>query len=339
MKNLTLSYHATFKDAIRTLDENGNGFLAIIDDSLKLVGILTDGDIRRAVLNNKNNLMDIINKEPLTMKKGIPKKLIFLKLKEIHRKHMPIVDDNGVLVDVVILDEIEFNSKSNIVVIMAGGLGSRLGELTKKTPKPMLHVGRKPMLHNLIDNFMEHGFTKFYISVNYKAEVIKSYFQDGSEFGIEIKYIEEDKRLGTAGALSLIKDKIENPFFVINGDILTTLNFEEVLKFHNDNHSMATMCVRKYEYQIPYGVVKSDDSNISAIEEKPSFDFLINAGIYVLNPDLIASIPEDCFYDMPDLFKNLISMSKTTLSYEVVDYWVDIGQINDYEKVLNDFKY
>lgn len=337
MKHLVLSETATFKEAIQLLDFNGNGFLAITNDSGHLVGILTDGDIRRAILNNKTELSEIMNTNPMVMQVGQSRKNIILKLKELHRKHMPIVDENMILKDVVVLDEEEFNLKPNWVVIMAGGLGTRLGELTKDTPKPMLKVGAKPMIEHIIDMFVSHGFTKFILSVNYKAKVIKEYFQDGSRFGIEVKYLEERKRLGTGGALSLIDIELDEPFFVTNGDVLSSLDYEKLLEYHKEQKATATMCIRKDSYQIPYGVIEIDDeSNIVAMKEKPVEEFFINTGIYVLNPEVLSYVPNDEFFDLPSLFDVLKSEGKNTKSFEITDYWIDMGHPSDYEKLNRD---
>jgi len=340
MKNLILSETATFKEAIQLLDSNGNGFLAIINEKSQLVGILTDGDIRRAILNNKTELCEIMNSNPMTMKYGENRRNIIHRLKELHRKHMPIVDENMILKDVVELQENEFNLKPNWVVIMAGGLGTRLGELTKDTPKPMLKVGTKPMLEHIIDMFVSHGFTKFMLSVNFKAEVIKEYFKDGSAFGIEVKYLEEKQRLGTGGALSLIDIKLNEPFFVTNGDVLSSIDYEELLNFHNQENSTATMCIRKDSYQIPYGVIEVDsDNTIVSMEEKPKKEFFINTGIYVLDPKILEYVPKNDFFDLPSLFDVLKKNMKRTKSFEITDYWIDMGNSSDYEainkKILN----
>lgn len=336
---LILTKNTTFSEAISLLDKSGNGVLPVVNEANKLTGIITDGDVRKAILNNQLDLENVINTKPYKLDINKSRSQIITYLKKVQRRHIPLVNEQNVFVKMFTLDDIEFNLKPNWVVIMAGGLGSRLGELTKNTPKPMLKVGKKPMLENLINIFSEHGFSNFYISVNYKSEVIKEYFGDGSNLGVNIIYIEEKKRMGTAGSLALIKNKISEPFFVINGDVLTTLDFEELLKFHIDKCATATMCTRRYSYQVPYGVVNSDRGLISSIEEKPSYDFFVNTGIYVLNPDILKLVPKDTFFDMPDLFQSMISQGVETLSYEINDYWVDIGQIQDYQKVLNDFKF
>lgn len=339
MKNrLVLKDDSTFEEAVRLLDENGNGFLPVIDTENKLVGILTDGDIRRAILNKKNKLADIINRNPVTLKHTVSKKQAILFLKSIHRRHLPLVDEENRLVDIIVLDDLEFNAKPNKVVIMAGGLGTRLGELTNDLPKPMLTVGKRPLLENIIVHCYEHGLTNIYISVNYKSSVIKDYFKDGSSFGVNIKYIEEKEKLGTAGALSLIEDEFEDPFIVINGDILTTLDLDNLLRYHIDAKSDATMCIKEIEYQVAYGVVNINGTDIVSIKEKPSQKIFINAGIYVFNPGIRRLIPKDRYFDMTSFFELLIKEGFNVQSYIMSDYWIDIGQIKDIETAKNDFK-
>ncbi|RDH81537.1 MAG: nucleotidyl transferase [endosymbiont of Galathealinum brachiosum] len=336
MKNLVLSSKSTFKEAIRMIDTNGNGFLAVVDDANKLVGILTDGDIRRAILDDKTNLLEIINKDPVVMDINATRKQVVHKLKELHRKHMPIVDSNMVLQDVITLDDEEFDLKPNWVVIMAGGLGTRLGDLTKHTPKPMLMVGDKPMLEHIMEMFISHGFTKFILSVNYKSEIIRQHFKDGYELGVEIKYLEETKRLGTGGALSLINTEIKEPFFVTNGDVITSVDYEKLLDYHNKNNSSATMCVRKSSYQIPYGVIEIDSqNNILNLQEKPEHNYYINTGIYVLSPDVLKHVPKNEFFDLPTLFTLLNDEGYVNKSYEINDYWIDMGLPDDYVSIVN----
>ncbi len=335
---LVLNSQAKFNDAIKLLDLNGNGVLPVVDENERLLGIITDGDIRRAILNNNLDLEHIINKNPHKLHMETSKNHIVNYLKKIHRRHIPLVDDDDKFIKVFTLDEIDFNLKPNWVVIMAGGLGTRLGELTKDTPKPMLKVGAKPMIEHIIDMFVSHGFTKFMLSVNYKAEVIKEYFQDGSKFGIEVKYLEEKKRLGTGGALSLIDIELDEPFFVTNGDVLSSLDYEKLLDYHKEQQSTATMCIRKDSYQIPYGVIEVDDeNNIVAMKEKPIEEFFINTGIYVLNTEVLSYVPKDEFFDLPSLFNVLQNKNKITKSFEITDYWIDMGKPKDYEKIQNDF--
>jgi dTDP-glucose pyrophosphorylase len=336
MKNLIISVEKSFIDAVKVLHSNGNGFLAIVDKHTKLIGILTDGDIRHALLEGKTELLDIINKNPFTMPADSERKKVLLKMKEMYKRHMPLIDDDNYLKDVVMLHNENFNLKPNWVVIMAGGLGSRLGELTSNSPKPMLRVGSKPLLEHIINNFISHGYTNFLISVNYMSGVIKEHFGDGSKYGANIRYIEEKERLGTAGSLSLIDFSLKDPFFVINGDVFTSLNFEKVHEFHISNNSSATMCTRKNNYTVPYGVLDIDNNNnIVSVDEKPQFDYFINTGMYMLEPEVLNNIPKAKYLDMTDLFMMLYKGGSCVKSFEVTNYWIDMGHPEDYESLNN----
>jgi len=322
-----------FRGVVEALDRQGVGFVAITDESGKLQGVVTDGDIRRAVLRGDFHLENLINKTPEVMSYEASEREIVARLKSIKRRSIPLVDENNRLVSVFSLDDIEFVSKDNTVVIMAGGLGTRLGELTKSTPKPMLHVGEKPMLQHLIEMFSDHGYNNFILCVNYKKDVIKDYFGSGKEMGVHIEYLEENKRLGTAGALSLIETSPKTPFFVINADILTTLDFDNLMNYHNSHDAMATMCVRTLSYEIPYGVVRvADGDYISGIEEKPVETYRINSGIYVFDPEVLKYVPKNSFFDMPSLFELLIREGEKSSVYDMSDYWLDIGKVEDFNK-------
>jgi dTDP-glucose pyrophosphorylase/CBS domain-containing protein len=335
----TLRTDCTFEMAIEALDSGGKGFLAVIDDNHKLLGILTDGDVRRAFLVKNYALEVIINKAPEVMNELSSRQAVISKLKSLHRRHMPIVDSDGYFKHVFSLDDVEFVNRENPVVIMAGGLGSRLGELTKETPKPMLRVGNQPMLQHLVELFREQGFRKFIFCVNYKKNVIRDYFLDGTKFGVKIDYVEENTRMGTAGALSLIETQIKVPFFVINADILTNLDFTKLLDFHDHKKSLATMCVRTYKMQVPYGVVNSgEDSTLVSMVEKPDVTFNVNAGIYLLDPIVFSHIPQNKFFDMPSLFEKLLQNQVKPAVYPVDDYWLDIGRKEDLAQANLDMK-
>ena len=243
-----------------------------------------------------------------------------------------MVDNNYKVIGIHVLDElIKFKDKSNQVVIMAGGRGMRLRPLTKNIPKPMLKVGNKPILQTIVEKFRESGYTNFVICVNYKSKIIKDHFGDGKKFGVKIDYIHEKTRMGTAGALSLFKKKPTEPFFVINGDLLTNLDFEKLLDFHQDHNSTATMCITEYNIESPYGEVKLDKENIISIEEKPKHRFFVNAGVYVLDPKCTNLIPKK-FFDMTSLFKKIIISKHKTISFPIGEFWLDIGRFNDFKK-------
>jgi NDP-sugar pyrophosphorylase family protein len=224
----------------------------------------------------------------------------------------------------------------NPVVIMAGGLGSRLGELTKDTPKPMLNVGGKPILETILLSLIDYGFHKFYISVNYKKDVIIDYFGDGSKWKVDITYLVEDKKLGTAGALSLIKSNHVDPILVTNGDVITNIDYHSLVKHHKEQKSKATMCVRDYEYMIPYGVVDVEGFKFCKISEKPIKHFNINAGVYIIDPDVLKIIPKNTFYDMTTLFEDLGKRKRERSVFFLRDYWIDVGQATELAQAEDD---
>ncbi|MCV6610683.1 MAG: nucleotidyltransferase family protein [Amphritea sp.] len=332
-----LSANSSFNEIIAALDEAGVGFLALVNELGKLEGVITDGDVRRAVLNKKEDLGSVVNENPHTMLEGSSEAEIIFNLKRLHRRHMPIVDKENTLIKVFALDDVDFFQRENYVVIMAGGLGSRLGELTNDTPKPMIHVGGKPMLLHIIELMREQGFYKFLLCVNYKKEKIKNYFKNGKHLGVNIEYIEERDRLGTAGALSLIDKDFNMPFVVMNADVITNLDFGQLLDSHGRNGSVATMCLRQYSEKIPFGVVETDaNGSVSAIKEKPEYTFNVNAGIYVLNNEVLRYIPDNQFFDMPSLFDQLLSEKILCGTYSILGYWMDLGRKEDLDKAEKD---
>jgi len=337
-KCLILDDSSEIYDALKKLDDNGNGVLPIIDKEGFFIGLVTDGDIRKAILNKTFDLDHIINKHPYKFLSDTTTDERIIYLKQVKRRHLPIVDKNNKLVDIFTLDSVDFKVMPNPVVIMAGGMGTRLGNLTKARPKPMLKVGNKSLLETILISFIEHGFHKFYISVNYKKEVIMDYFGDGSKWGVDIEYLIEDKRLGTAGSLSLIKECHIHPLLVSNGDVMTSLDYDRLIKYHIKQKSKATMCVREYEHIVPYGVIEIEGYEIISLSEKPKIMFHINSGIYVLDPDVLADIPIDTFYDMTTLFDDIKKKKQKRCAYLMKDYWIDIGRENELNQANIDIK-
>ncbi|WP_031482545.1 nucleotidyltransferase family protein [Maridesulfovibrio frigidus] len=334
---LVLTEKTTFEDALKAVGEYGYGFVPVVNSENHLLGIIADGDIRRAVLEGKRDINSIINKNPYTLSEGISRNMAVQTLRKITRRQAPIVDSEGKLVDVITLDELDYNAKPNVAVIMAGGLGTRLGDLTKTTPKPMLPIGNKPVLEYIIESLFKHGFTNLMISVNYKSEIIKDYFKDGSDFGVQIEYIEETKRLGTAGSLGLISRKLEHPFLVMNGDILTNLNFGHLLDHHVNNNAELTVCSRQFSYQLQYGIIEQEEGKVVGFKEKPSMNFQISAGIYTLSPGIIDLIPEDVFYDMTTAISDACEKGLHVSTFPLDGYWIDIGQKQDYHNAINEY--
>lgn len=332
----------SIREAIRILDSSGLQIVLIVDEQRRLLGTVTDGDIRRGILKGvgfSEEIGLIMNSNPSTENIDTGDETILRTLRSKVLHHMPLVDENRVVVGLARLDNlIQSAEKGNWVVLMAGGLGSRLRPLTEDCPKPMLLVGRKPLLETILESFIEHGFRRFYISVNYMAEVVKDYFGDGSAFGVEIRYLHETERLGTAGALSLLPERPTKPIFVMNGDLLTKVNFNQLLEFHGKHEALATMCVREYDHQVPYGVVDIEQHRMTGIKEKPLQRYFVNAGIYVLDPKALDMIQPYTFFDMPTLFSALIQKKEETVVFPIREYWLDVGQIADYERANGEYQ-
>ena len=339
---IKLSPNSTIKQALKIIDSGAVKIALVVDENDKLLGTVTDGDIRRAILKGKgleDRIQNIYYKNPITVSIDESKENIINLCTSKKIYQIPVVDKEGKVVKIILLDEIlKPKEYPNKIVLMVGGLGSRLRPLTEDIPKPMLSVGGKPILQTIIEQFRNYGFKNFILCVNYKADIIKNYFQDGNKFGVNIEYVIENKRMGTAGALSLLKEKPKESFFVMNGDILTNVNFENMLEYHISHNSTATMAVREYDFQVPFGVVNMEDNEIKAIEEKPVYKFFVSAGIYVLNPECVDYIPKDEFYDMPTLFEDLIKNHKKTYSFPIREYWMDIGRLEEYEKAQIEYK-
>ncbi|MEK4353578.1 nucleotidyltransferase family protein [Paenibacillus sp. FSL R5-0475] len=340
-RKILISPQVTILQTMKLIDDSALQFAIVVDENRCLLGTVTDGDIRRGLLKGLSldtSIQKVMNETPIYENAG--KKQFYYKevMKKLKLKQLPIVNQEKQILDVIFVDNVvETSQKENTVILMAGGLGTRLRPLTDHVPKPMLKVGDKPILETIIESFKGFGFTNFILSVNYKKEIIKDYFQDGSHLDVNISYIEETKRLGTAGALSLIVEKPEHPFFVMNGDLLTKVNYEQLLNFHSETNSVATMCVREYEYQIPYGVLEMENHRLLSIEEKPIHKSFVNAGIYVLSPEVLKNIPQNEFYDMPDLFKKLMNEQIEASAFPLREYWLDIGRLDDYEKANYEF--
>jgi dTDP-glucose pyrophosphorylase/predicted transcriptional regulator len=339
MKNIDkikLSPNSTLKKSLQVIDAGAVQMALVVKEGDFLLGMITDGDIRRAILNGKGleeSINDVYFKSPIIVTdKSTREEIVNICIsKKIHQ--IPVVDDKGCVVDIKILDELLKPKKyENRVVLMVGGLGTRLRPLTENTPKPMLEVGGKPILETIVKRFVDSGFTNITMCLGYKSNIIQDYFRDGSSFGANIDYIVEEKRMGTAGALTLLEKGLDNPFFVMNGDLLTNIDFEKMLDSHVEHDSRATMCVREYDIEVPYGVVNMSNENIISIEEKPIHNFFVNAGIYILDPECVNLIPRDEFYDMPALFEKMIQIKEKTISFPLKEYWLDIGRISDYEK-------
>jgi len=327
---------STIEKALSVIDSGAVKIALVVDTDNKLLGTLSDGDIRRGLLRKKllnETIEDVYFKNPTTANKGASKEDLLHLCLVNGISQVPIVDEDRKVIDLFIIDDgLQKKQHENHVVLMVGGLGTRLRPLTENTPKPMLKVGGKPILETIVKRFVDDGFTNITMCLGYKSNVIQDYFRDGGSFGANIDYIVEEERMGTAGALTLLEKRLDNPFFVMNGDLLTNINFEKMLDFHVEHNSKATMCVREYDIEVPYGVVNVANENIASIIEKPIHSFFVNSGIYLLEPDCIDLIPDNKFYDMPTLFEELIAAKEKIISFPLQEYWLDIGRVADYEK-------
>ncbi|WP_069650356.1 nucleotidyltransferase family protein [Caloranaerobacter ferrireducens] len=341
ISNILISPDMKIKDIIEVIDRGALGIALVVNEERHLLGTITDGDIRRAILKGmsfEEKAEKIMNENYVFVGQGASKRFInrLFEIKQI--RQIPILDDDGRVIDIVLLNDIlKKSDKENWAVIMAGGLGTRLRPLTYEVPKPMLKIGDKPILETIIEQLSSYGFKNILLAVNYKAQIIESYFRDGKDFDVNIEYIHEKQRLGTAGALKLAKQYLDKPFIVMNGDILTKVNFERFLEYHKNNKFDITIASKKYDIQIPYGVLDINETRVQKIEEKPKMNFFVNGGIYCVNPELIEYIPDNEYYDITELINKALENNCNVGSFPIREYWLDIGQIPDYERAIQDY--
>lgn len=343
LKNITVAPTDSIRYTMRILDSAALRIVLICDKNISLLGTITDGDIRRALLQDSN--MDdpiscVMNTNPLTASIDTTRAQRLKLMQEYDLTALPIVDCEGRIQGVETLHEaMQPERKENPVFIMAGGFGTRLQPLTDHCPKPMLRVGDKPMLEHLINQFINHGFSNFYISTHYLPDVIQKYFGNGEKWNVKINYVHEEQPLGTGGALALLPTNLPDlPMLMMNADILTKLNYSKLLQHHTQQEFDATMCVREDEHHVPFGVIEAENQLITSMIEKPTYHYKINTGIYVLNPDIIRSVKLGTKIDMPTLLNNHCNLKKRVGIYTSYDYWLDIGQMKDYQKAQLDIK-
>ena len=321
--------------------QNGNAQIAlVVDNKKKLLGTISDGDVRRSILKRGNlltNAESIMrrNFKFITVDEDIEEALKKMKKEKIFQ--IPVIDKNGILLDLLLLkDFLRVEEKKNNLVIMAGGKGMRLRPYTEKCPKPMLKINGKPILEIILEQCIEYGFRQFHFSVNYLKNQIIDYFGNGKKWDVNINYLIEKKPLGTAGSLQLLP-KQSQPFIVINGDLLTRLDLNRILNFHIENQADATLGVRNHTEKVPYGVVKVEGTRLLSFEEKPTFNHLVNAGVYVINPNLLDIIKVNSFLDMPNFLEIAKDKSHKISVYPIHEYWLDIGKPEFLEKAHSEW--
>ena len=346
--------NSSLYQAISLMSDNRLGFVLVVDSKRMLVGIVSDGDVRRSILAGikldvsvATLLADKVGstfERPITTTLNQPY-AEYLKIMEQHGiAFLPLIDEDQRVVGLVTMEDIL--AEGDVLgaqplhvqaMVMAGGKGTRLRPLTENVPKPMLTVGQRPLLELIIEQLRDAGIQQVNISTHYKPEKITEYFGDGRNFGVNLNYVSEERPLGTAGALSLL-DAQQEPLLVMNGDILTRVDFHAMLAYHKEHDADMTVAVRKYDFQVPYGVVECEGTDIISMSEKPVLDFFVNAGIYLLQPNMSDLIPSDEYLDMNEFIAKLLAAKRRVISFPIIEYWLDIGQLDDYERAQKDVK-
>jgi dTDP-glucose pyrophosphorylase/CBS domain-containing protein len=343
---LLISATASIRSAIECLDRNAKGIVLVTTEDRRLLGTVTDGDIRRAILSGTSldlpvqTLLDrrgsTLYPHPTTAPVGTPTSELIRLMNRNSIRHVPLLDEQGRLVDLVLLNDlVEERDLPVTAVVMAGGFGNRLRPLTEDLPKPMLPVGGRPLIERIFEQLLDVGVREINVMTHYKPERIIEHFGDGHAFGVKLSYVTEDRPLGTGGALALLPTPRQT-LLVINGDILTQVDFRAMLSFHQEHGSEMTVAVRRYEIEVPYGVVECEGAWIRALKEKPQLGFLVNAGIYLLEPSVFDLIPNGKRFNMTDLIGWLLDKRRAVISFPIREYWLDIGQPADYVQAQTD---
>jgi dTDP-glucose pyrophosphorylase len=326
---------------MEVIDRGGAEIAMVMGPERHLLGTVTDGDVRRAVLAGHSldeAVEPFMNPSPTVAPLTATRAFMVALMRQRSIRQLPLLDESGRVESLALLRELEAPSpQDRCAVIMAGGQGIRLRPLTANSPKPMVKVGDRPVLETIIRQLVLHGFGKVHLAINHLGEHIRSYFESGERYGIKIEYLEETTRLGTAGALRLMEERPEGPFLVMNADILTFVNYGAILDFHHSERAAMTACVRQFDLKVPYGVMDVDHGRVVAIEEKPQKTFFINAGIYALNAAVLDLMPADGPVDMPELISRAISAGLPVASFPVTEYWIDIGNVEDLRRAAEEF--
>jgi dTDP-glucose pyrophosphorylase len=347
LSRICIAPDRTIRDAMRCIDSNSKGIVLICEQE-RLVETVTDGDIRRAILTGTDleapvsTIVDLKrhtrSSDPVSAPVGTDRNEVLKLMHERSVRQIPLVDAGGRVCELLTMDELVPEQVLPMeAVIMAGGLGTRLRPLTEHMPKPMLPVGDRPLLERTIERLRQAGICRVHLTTHYKGEIIQQHFGDGSEYGVEIRYVEEAQPMGTAGALGRLNGT-DQPLLIINGDILTNIDFRAMFDFHREHDAYMTVAVKRIELAVPYGVIELGTAGVIGITEKPVMRHFINAGIFLLNPKACAFVPQDVPYDMPDLINALVAADKRVVAFPIREYWLDIGQIEHYRRAQQDFR-
>ena len=348
MNNLMLKHDSQLYDAVRIIEEFRKSIAVVTDESGHLLGTITDGDIRRALLAGHSlntPVNDAMNQHPVTAEVSSSDSYILDLLKRYNLEALPLIDTERRFKRIVHINDLSPDEKVSggaegfyAAVIIAGGEGRRLRPFTEDIPKPMIDIGGMPLIERQLRKIGMSGINRVYISVNYLSHVIEEHFGDGTEFGVKIEYLHEEKKLGTAGALSLVTKPITGPLIVMNGDVLTTSDYRHLLYFHTSHAAKITVGAVNYRVEIPYGVIRADGVIALGLEEKPSERFLCNAGIYAVSPEALDIVPQNQLYNMTDLIQDCIAEGEKVSVFPIHEYWTDIGTPADLAKAREDIK-
>jgi len=337
---LLIAPGASVRDALEAITKNRRQAVMVVDESGRLVGIVTDGDIRRGLLRGvaiDGRVADMMNRQPVTTPAGTERADALVLMQQRSLRHLPVLDSSGRLVDVMLFEDLlRPVPLPNAAVVMAGGDGRRMRTFSEDVPKPLLRVGGKPLLEILIERLRAAGISQFFVTVRYKSEMIEKHFGDGSRLGVHIQYVRENAPLGTAGALAQLPESLSMPFFLVNGDILTRCDFLGMLNFHHRCHADLTVGAVPHTVEVPYGVLRVDGEQLAEVEEKPRLDFLINAGVYVVEPTVVPLIPRERAFDATDLIRLLKGRGRTVVAFPIRDYWLDVGRDGDVQRANRD---
>lgn len=334
---------ASVRDAIAVIDAHGKGIALVVDADERLLATITDGDVRRAMLAHLELdapvrvLVEQQTVPPVTAPADAAGGDLVELMQQCRIRHVPLVDGDGRVCRLALLDELlEDEAPPLRAVVMAGGFGTRLAPLTDETPKPMLPVGDRPLLQRIVEQLRDAGIRRVNVTTHYRADAIAQHFGDGSEFGVEIEYVPEEQPLGTAGALARVA--ADEPIVVMNGDILTAVDFRALHRFHEEHEAVMTVAIRPYETRVPFGLVRLDGADVAGIEEKPLVRGFANAGIYLLDAEVCRLVPPDTRLEMPQLIERLLADGRRVVGFPLREYWLDIGRPGDYEQAWADLE-
>jgi dTDP-glucose pyrophosphorylase/CBS domain-containing protein len=342
LDQLLLAPTATIRDAMQAIDRAGTGIALVVDAERRLLATISDGDIRRAILGRielDSSIAAIVaserpRPEPLTAPLAAAADELLHLMTEHELRQIPLVDEDGRVAAVARLEDLVRAYELPLrAVVMAGGFGARLGDLTESLPKPMLPLGDRPLLEHIIGQLRDAGIHRVKLTTHYLANTIESHFGDGHEFGVAIEYLTENEPLGTAGALGQLEAG-EEPVLVMNGDLVTRVDFRALLDFHREHDADLTVAVRPYEVRVPFGVVETAGADVRAIDEKPLLKGFVNAGIYLLDPHVLRHVPPGEPFEMPDLIREVIARGGRVVSFPLHEHWLDIGEVEAYRRAL-----